>query len=102
VDGEIVEDLNARKIKSARTEFVAKPAPGKDHVAVTAGTIGEGRYTFELDIDGEFMIGKLEFTFLDLSNLGLEEHLLVDVRYDGETMFREEEVVRDLFAVKFL
>ena len=69
---------------------------------MTAGTIGEGRYAFEMDIDGEFVTGKLEFAFLDLSNLGIEERLLVDVRYDGESMFREEEVVRDLFAVTFL
>ena len=102
VDGEAVEDINARKIKTARTEPGSKPAPGKDHVAVTAGTIGEGRYAFELDIDGEFVTGKLEFAFLDLSNLGIEERLLVDVRYDGESMFREEEVVRDLFTVTFL
>ena len=101
-NGETVEDLNARKIKTTRTESGSKPAPGKDHVAVTAGTIGEGRYAFELDIDGEFVIGKLEFAFLDLLNLGLEERLLVDVRYDGESMFREEEVVRDLFTVTFL
>jgi hypothetical protein len=102
VDGEAVEDLNARKIKNTRTESGSKPAPGKDHVAVTAGTIGEGRYAFELDIDGEFVTGKLEFAFLDLSNLGIEERLLVDVRYDGESMLREEQVVRDLFAVTFL
>ena len=102
VDGEAVEDLNTRKIKTTRTESGSKPATRKDHVAVTAGTIGEGRYAFELDIDGEFVIGKLEFAFLDLSNLGLEERLLVDVRYDGESMFREEEVVRDLFTVTFI
>ena len=102
VDGQSVEDLNARKIKTTRTESGSKPAPGKDHVAVTAGTIGEGRYAFEMDIDGEFVTGKLEFAFLDLSNLGIEERLLVDVRYDGDSMFREEEVVRDLFAVTFL
>lgn len=102
VDGATVEDLNARKIKTTRTEPGSKPAPRKDHVAVTAGTIGEGRYAFELDIDGEFVIGKLEFALLDLSNIGLGERLLVDVRYDGESMFREEEVVRDLFTVTFL
>ena len=102
VDGEAVEDLNTRKIKTTRTESGSKPATRKDHVAVTAGTIGEGRYAFELDIDGEFVTAKLEFAFLDLSNLGLQERLLVDVRYDGESMYREEEVVRDLFSVTFL
>jgi hypothetical protein len=102
VDGENVEDLNAKKIKTTRIEVASKPAPRKDYVAVTAGTIGEGRYAFELDIDGEFATGKLEFTFFDLSNLGIEERLLVDVRYEGESMVREEEVVRDLFEVTFL
>jgi hypothetical protein len=102
VDGEVVEDLNTRKIKTTRTESGSKPATRKDHVAVTAGTIGQGRYAFELDIDGEFVAGKLEFAFLDLSNLGLQERLLVDVSYDGESMFREEEVVRELFTVTFL
>jgi hypothetical protein len=48
------------------------------------------------------LAGKLEFAFFDLSNLGIEERLLVDVRYEGESMVREEEVVRDLFEVKFL
>jgi hypothetical protein len=102
VDGEAVEDFNTRKIKTTRTESGSKPEPRKDHVAVTAGTIGEGRYAFEMDIDGEFVTAKLEFAFLDLSNLGLQERLLIDVRYDGESMFREEEVVRDLFTVTFL
>jgi hypothetical protein len=102
VDGETVEELNARKIKTTRIESGPKPAPRKDHVAVTAGTIGEGRYVFELDIDGEFVTGKLEFAFLDLSNLGIEDRLLVDVSYEGESMVREEEVVRDLFEVTFL
>ena len=102
VDGATVEDLNARKIKTTRVEPGSKPAPRKDHVVVTAGTIGEGRYAFELDIDGEFVAGKLEFALLDLLNVGLAERLLVDVRYDGESMFREEEVVRDLFTVTFL
>jgi hypothetical protein len=102
VDGETVEDLNARKIKTIRLESRSKPAPRKDHVVVTAGTIGEGRYAFELDIDGEFVTGKLEFAFLDLSNLGIEDRLLVDVSYEGESMVREEEVVRDLFEVTFL
>ena len=44
----------------------------------------------------------MEFAFLDLSNFGLEERLLIDVRYDGESMVREEAVVRDLFNVTFL
>jgi hypothetical protein len=69
---------------------------------VTAGTIGEGSYVFELDIDGEFVNRKLEFVFLDLSNLGIEERLLIDVRYEGESMYREEAAVRDLFHVTFL
>jgi len=102
VDEVAVEDLNIRKIKTSRFESGSKPAPRKDHVGVTAGTIGEGRYAFELDIDGEFVIGKLEFAFLDLSIFGLEERLLADVRYDGESMVREEAVVRDLFTVTFL
>jgi len=102
VDDEAVEDLNLRKIKTSRIESGSKPAPRKDCVGVTAGTIGEGRYAFELDIEGEFVIGKMEFAFLDLSNFGLEERLLIDVRYDGESMVREEAVVRDLFNVTFL
>jgi hypothetical protein len=102
VDGQNVGDLNERKIKTSRIEAGAKPTPRKDHVAVTAGTIGEGSYVFELDIDGEFVNRKLEFVFLDLSNLGIEERLLIDVRYDGESMYREEAAVRDLFNVTFL
>lgn len=102
VDDKAVEDLNLKKIRTSRIESGSKPAPRKDCVGVTAGTIGEGRYAFELDIDGEFVVGKLEFAFLDLSNVGLEERLLVDVRYDGESMVREEAVVRDLFNVTFL
>lgn len=102
VDGRTVDDLNERKIKASRLEAGAIPSPRKDYVAVTAGTIGDGRYAFELDIDGEFAAGKLEFVFLDLSNLGIEERLLVDVRYAGESMYREEAAVRDLFAVTFL
>jgi hypothetical protein len=102
VDDKTVEDLNLRKIKTTRIESGSKPAPRRDYVGVTAGTIGEGRYAFELDIDGEFVIGKLEFAFLDLLNFGLEERLLVDVRYDSESMVREEAVVRDLFNVTFL
>ena len=102
LDGQPVEDLIARKIKTSRIEAGAKPTPRKDHVAVTAGTIGEGHYVFELDIDGEFMNRKLEFVFLDLSHLGIEERLLIDVRYGGESMYREEAAVRDLFNVTFL
>lgn len=102
LDNEDVEDLNVRKIKTSRMEAGLKPKPRKDHVAVTAGTIGQGSYAFELDIDGEFVIGKLEFVYLDLSNLGIEERLLVDVRYDGESMYPEEAAVRDLFNVTFL
>jgi hypothetical protein len=102
VDGQTVDDLNERKIKTSRVEAGAKPTPRKDHVAVTAGTMGEGRYVFELDIDGEFVNRKLEFAFLDLSNLGIEERLLIDVRYGGESMYREEAAVRDLFNVTFL
>jgi hypothetical protein len=102
VDDKAVDDLNLRKIKTARIASGPKPAPRRDYVGVTAGTIGEGRYAFELDIDGEFVIGKLEIAFLDLSSFGLDERLLVDVRYDGESMVREEAVVRDLFNVTFL
>jgi hypothetical protein len=102
VDGQAIEDINARKIKTSRLEAGAKPTPRKDHVAVTSGTIGEGRYVFELDIDGEFVNRKLEFVLLDLSNIGIEERLLIDVRYDGESMYREEAAVRDLFNVTFL
>ncbi len=102
VDGQTMDDLNARRIKISRIEAGAEPTPRKDHVAVTAGTIGEGRYVFELDIDGEFVNRKLEFVLLDLSNIGIEERLLIDVRYDGESMYREEAAVRDLFNVTFL
>jgi len=102
VDAQPVEDLNARKMKTSRIEAGARPTPRKDHVAVTAGTIGEGQYVFELDIDGEVVNRKLEFVFLDLSNLGIEERLLIDVRYGGESMYRAEAAVRDLFNVTFL
>jgi len=102
VDGQTVADINERKMKTTRLEAGAKPTPRKDHVAVTAGTIGEGHYVFELDIDGEFVNRKLEFVFLDLSNLGIEERLLIEVRYGGESMYREEAAVRDLFNVTFL
>ncbi len=102
LDGQAVEEINVKKIKSSRIAAGSKPSSRKGHVAVTAGTIGEGRYVFELDIDGEMETGKLEFVFLDLSNIGIEERLLIDVRYGGESMYREEAAVRDLFNVTFL
>ena len=76
----------------------------KGKVPVVAGTVSDGRYSYELDIAGEFDPGKLEFSILDLSDLGISDPLLTEVLYDGNAMYFEHEdfSVKDMLEVKFL
>jgi hypothetical protein len=75
----------------ALSEKIRRPAVKKGEAAVTAGSVSEARYYFELEIEGEFEADKLEFILKDLKEIGIDVPLLADVVYDGETMRQEHE-----------
>ncbi len=101
-EGETVEDAGTARFKTTRLPAGPPPKPAPGRVAVSAGMVQEGRCAFELDIDGEFEPDKLEFVLLDLSPFGLDEPLLMEIRYDGEPMVDAETEPVDVFDVKFL
>jgi hypothetical protein len=104
VNFERVLDFDLDMIKFKVVDKVKSPVAGKGKIPVVAGTVSDGRYSYELDIAGEFDPGKLEFNLLDLSDLGVSEPLVTEVLYDGNAMYFEHEdySVKDMLDVKFL
>lgn len=104
VNYETVVDFDLDLIKVSTADKVNRPAARRGKVPVVAGTVSDGKYSYELDIAGEFDPGKLEFRFLDLTELGISDPLLTEVVYDGNAMYFEHEdfAVRDMLDVKFL
>lgn len=104
VNFERVLDFDLDMIKINIVERVNPPVAKKGKVPVVAGTVSDGRYSYELDIAGEFDPGKLELNFLDLTAMGISDPLLTEVLYDGNAMYFEHEdfAVKDMLDVKFL
>ncbi len=104
INGEPIEDLDTDSIQVIKSEISPRPKARKDYSLVVAGTLNEGRFIYEQDIEGEFDISKLEFVFTDLKSLGITERLLTEVRYDGEPMYYEHEVttVKDMLDVRIM
>lgn len=104
VNYERVLDFDLDTVKFKVLDKVKAPVARRGKIPVVAGTISDGRYSYELDIGGEFDPGKLEFNLLDLSDLGISEPLLTEVLYDGHVMYFEHEdfAVKDMLDVKFL
>jgi hypothetical protein len=104
LDGEPIEDFDTDSVKVSQSDTDPQPRVRKNFSAVVAGTLNEGRFIYEQDIEGEFDISKLEFVFTDLSRLGIQNLLLTDVFYDGIPMYYEHEVVRvkDMLDVTIL
>jgi len=104
VNFERVIDFDLDMIKFTVVDKVNPPVARRGKIPVVAGTVSDGRYSYELDIAGEFDPGKLEFNLLDLSELGISEPLLTEVLYDGNAMYFEHEdySVKDMLDVKFL
>lgn len=104
LDGEPIEDFDTDSVKIVQADTNPPPRVRKNFSAVVAGTLNEGRFIYEQDIEGEFDISKLEFVFTDLRPLGIEELMLTDVIYDGEPMYYEHEVIRvkDMLDVNIL
>lgn len=104
VNFERVLDFDLDMIKFKVVDKVKPPVAGRGKIPVVAGTVSDGRYSYELDIAGDFDPGKLEFNLLDLSDLGVSEPLITEVLYDGNAMYFEHEdySVKDMLDVKFL
>ncbi|MFB3925042.1 MAG: hypothetical protein ACE14T_03230 [Syntrophales bacterium] len=103
IDYEQIEDLETDSIRVS-LERMQKPVVGKGEATVAAGSVHEATYNFELEINEEFDIRKLEFVFKDFSALGFPEPLLVDITYDGEAMYFEYEngLLKDMLDVKII
>ncbi len=104
VNFERVLDFDLEMIKINIVERVNPPVAKRGKVPVVAGTVSDGRYSYELDIAGEFDPGKLKLNFLDLTALGISDPLLTEVLYDGNAMYFEHEdfAVKDMLDVKFV
>ncbi len=104
VNYERVLDFDQDMIRFNVVDKVKPPVARRGKVPVVAGTVSDGRYSYELDIAGEFDPGKLEFNLLDISDLGISGPLLTEVFYDGNAMYFEHEdfSVKDMLDVKFL
>lgn len=104
VNFERVVDFDLDAVRFSVVDRIKPPVARKGKVPVVAGTVSDGRYSYELDIAGEFDPGKLEFNMLDLSDLGIREPLLAEVLYEGNAMYFEHEdfSVMEMLEVKFL
>ena len=104
INGEPIEDLDTDSVSIIKSDIHPRPKPRKDCSLVVAGTLNEGRFVYEQDIEGDFDLSKLEFVFTDLKALGIQERLLTEIRYDGEPMYYEHEVttVKDMLDVRFI
>jgi len=104
VNFERVVDFDLDAVRFSVVDRIKPPVARKGKVPVVAGTVSDGRYSYELDIAGEFDPGKLELNMLDLSDLGIREPLLAEVLYEGNAMYFEHEdfSVMEMLEVKFL
>ncbi|MDD2671670.1 MAG: hypothetical protein PHG91_12725 [Syntrophales bacterium] len=91
LDYEPVDPLEPGDIHASAAEKIRRPALRRRGAAVTAGSVSEARYYFELETEGAFDPGKLEFILKDLKEIGVDVPLLAEVLYDGETMRQEHE-----------
>lgn len=100
---ERVEDYDTALVK-VNIDKVMLPPARRGRVPVMAGVVCDGKYSYEIDIAGDFDPGLLEFNFIDLSDFGVPGPLLTEVLYDGQAMYFEHEdfTTRDMLDVKFL
>jgi hypothetical protein len=104
LDEEPIEDMETDVIRTVIWDGSPNPRPRKDCLVIVAGTLNEGRFIYEQDVEADFDVSKLEFFFTDLRKYGIAEYLLSEIRYDGVPMYYEHEefTIKDMLDVKIV